>query len=299
MRHLGYILLVVFSVLCIPANAQTPYDSFAPETSRPMLEIEKTKSQTDSIPCVIVTRPLTDDVYKWLSVDPLADKYPNISPYAYCGWNPINAIDSDGRKPVYSTDGELLGTDYTGLQGDAIVMNKDNFTQNMSSEEAMKLDLGTNSLTKEAYQKYYDNYSNLSSRPDWDGIITLKEANNWYSNGGGNPLYANLGELDMSGIVSLGEKYVGQKKCFNLLWTSNSIEAGLVYGQITLKRYPNHQVRAYSDTYNFEMHSWKNPLNWGRNIETIVGSKVAGNGTPYNIHFYGTQTLTPILPWIK
>ena len=33
----------------------------------------------------------------WLSVDPLADKYPNISPYAYCGWNPINAIDPDGR----------------------------------------------------------------------------------------------------------------------------------------------------------------------------------------------------------
>jgi RHS repeat-associated protein len=34
----------------------------------------------------------------WLSVDPLADKYPNISPYAYCSWNPINAIDPDGRE---------------------------------------------------------------------------------------------------------------------------------------------------------------------------------------------------------
>ena len=35
----------------------------------------------------------------WLSVDPLADKYPNISPYAYCAWNPIKYTDPDGRGP--------------------------------------------------------------------------------------------------------------------------------------------------------------------------------------------------------
>ena len=31
----------------------------------------------------------------WLSVDPMADKYPNISPYAYCGWNPVRLVDLD------------------------------------------------------------------------------------------------------------------------------------------------------------------------------------------------------------
>ena len=25
----------------------------------------------------------------WLSVDPMAEKYPSISPYAYCAWNPV------------------------------------------------------------------------------------------------------------------------------------------------------------------------------------------------------------------
>lgn len=34
----------------------------------------------------------------WLSVDPMADKYPGISPYAYCAWNPMKLIDSDGRE---------------------------------------------------------------------------------------------------------------------------------------------------------------------------------------------------------
>ena len=34
----------------------------------------------------------------WLSVDPLADKYPNISPYNYCMWNPVKLVDPDGRE---------------------------------------------------------------------------------------------------------------------------------------------------------------------------------------------------------
>ena len=33
----------------------------------------------------------------WLSVDPMADKYPGISPYAYCAWNPVRLVDPDGR----------------------------------------------------------------------------------------------------------------------------------------------------------------------------------------------------------
>ena len=34
----------------------------------------------------------------WLSVDPMADKYPSISPYAYCIWNPVKLVDPDGRE---------------------------------------------------------------------------------------------------------------------------------------------------------------------------------------------------------
>ncbi len=36
----------------------------------------------------------------WLSIDPMADKYPSISPYAYCAWNPVKLVDPDGRKIV-------------------------------------------------------------------------------------------------------------------------------------------------------------------------------------------------------
>ncbi len=35
----------------------------------------------------------------WLSVDPMSDKYPNLTPYAYCANNPVILVDPDGRDP--------------------------------------------------------------------------------------------------------------------------------------------------------------------------------------------------------
>ena len=34
----------------------------------------------------------------WTAVDPMSDKYPSLSPYNYCAWNPMKLIDPDGRK---------------------------------------------------------------------------------------------------------------------------------------------------------------------------------------------------------
>ena len=34
---------------------------------------------------------------RWLSPDPLAEKYYNLSPYAFCGNDPVNYVDPDGR----------------------------------------------------------------------------------------------------------------------------------------------------------------------------------------------------------
>lgn len=48
----------------------------------------------------------------WLSVDPMADKYPNISPYAYCIWNPIVLIDPDGNEGIVVSGGEYDGDRY-------------------------------------------------------------------------------------------------------------------------------------------------------------------------------------------
>ena len=38
--------------------------------------------------------------YQRVSVDQMADKYPGVSPYAYCAWNPLKLVDPDGREAV-------------------------------------------------------------------------------------------------------------------------------------------------------------------------------------------------------
>ncbi|MFV0500604.1 MAG: RHS repeat-associated core domain-containing protein, partial [Bacteroidales bacterium] len=40
----------------------------------------------------------------WLFVDPMSDKYPGTSNYAYCRNNPIMLVDPDGREVGYATD---------------------------------------------------------------------------------------------------------------------------------------------------------------------------------------------------
>ena len=40
----------------------------------------------------------------WLSVDPMADKYPSLSPYNYCAWNPVKLVDPDGKDAEFVVD---------------------------------------------------------------------------------------------------------------------------------------------------------------------------------------------------
>ena len=40
----------------------------------------------------------------WLSVDPMMDKYPGISPYEYCALNPIKVVDPDGMDGIPVVD---------------------------------------------------------------------------------------------------------------------------------------------------------------------------------------------------
>ena len=48
------------------------------------------------------SRYYSSDLSIWLSVDPMSDKYPSLSPYVYCADNPVKLMDPDGRKIVFA-----------------------------------------------------------------------------------------------------------------------------------------------------------------------------------------------------
>ena len=75
------------------------YGSEASLPLRPKEEPAAPKQQDTT--CVIVHLALVDSTwYMWMSVDPLADKYPNVTPYLYCNGNPVMLIDLSGEEPT-------------------------------------------------------------------------------------------------------------------------------------------------------------------------------------------------------
>jgi RHS repeat-associated protein len=60
-----------------------------------------------------VARGYDPVVGRFLTPDLLAEKYPGLSPYAYCMNNPVNAVDRDGRLVIF-INGMHAGTGGTG-----------------------------------------------------------------------------------------------------------------------------------------------------------------------------------------
>ena len=57
----------------------------------------------------------------FMSVDPMSDKYPSMSPYAYCAWNPIKLVDQDGNSPYLSLLENSTGVHIITYQAKAVV----------------------------------------------------------------------------------------------------------------------------------------------------------------------------------
>lgn len=239
---------------------------------------------------------------RFLTIDPLAEKYYSWSPYVYVKNNPLKYIDPTGMaaNPIYDENGSLLGTDDLGLRGKAIVMNKENFKQGMSHGEALKYNLGANGLKdKQALNNLENTQASLPGRPDYDGKLTLGEANDWYKNGDGKPLYVDGSKVDLS-PYSNGDLPIGETQNINFFSIKGNLETGKVYGTIKVTvldvsgnvrlGLPNGKL----DTYDFDIQEGRT----ARNIATRLGKawsdistgKMTGQQS-YDIYVYGTGKL--------
>ena len=55
------------------------------------------------------SRYYSSDLSIWLSVDPMSDKYPWLSPYVYCANNPVKLVDPNGMKWETPEDEQTAG----------------------------------------------------------------------------------------------------------------------------------------------------------------------------------------------
>jgi len=230
---------------------------------------------------------------RWNAVDPLADAFPSHSPYNYSLNNPTNLVDPDGMavsSPIYDTEGNLLGTDDEGLQGEAIVMNKEDFKQGMSHKKAFELDLGMEGLVgSEAREKLNSSYESLSSRPDYDGRLTFTEAVSWYNQGEGKPLYVDAGTLDLSSftvsdVENSDDGYINTFR--NSEWNT-----GAVYGtvKVTLTNKKTGKVRLGGDGNYLDLYDFRPGSTFGK-----IAKSWPGNSERFRIFCYVcTNSVSP------
>ncbi len=80
-------------------------------------------------------RYYSSDLSIWLSVDPMADKYPSLSPYVYCANNPIKLVDPNGMEfgDFYDSYGRYVGTDGK-KDGKLYILNNKNISNEKQRE---------------------------------------------------------------------------------------------------------------------------------------------------------------------
>ena len=102
----------------------------------------------------------------FITMDELCEKYPSISPYAYCMGNPINAIDPDGRRTWrIRKDGSIYDYSDKNKSFDAFVIvdSKGNTkTDSDGNEICIKFDYGTVTMVENVPVSFGDATYNLT-----------------------------------------------------------------------------------------------------------------------------------------
>ncbi len=104
----------------------------------------------------------------WYGVDPLMEKYTNLSAYVYCHGNPVKLVDPNGMDDYYDKNGNYIGTNSKKTDYIYIAQIKNSFTK-----DAIKYNIVTGIQAIDEVDLTEESWSNiltdiLSKMPDVD-----------------------------------------------------------------------------------------------------------------------------------
>lgn len=141
-------------------------------------------------------------VGRWDRIDPLCEKYYNVSPYVYCHNNPIMLVDPDGMDDYYTREGVYLGTNraktdyiYITDKGQYRQLEDGRYAINVSSRVA----LNDTELDAEAYSKIFTNSFRLAGNSTSKLVNGKIQVTVWKMEGGSKVAYSYTENASLDG----------------------------------------------------------------------------------------------------
>ncbi len=232
------------------------------------------------------------DISVWLSVDPMADKYPYQSGYCYVGWRPLMVVDPNG---MWEQDAD---GNWVARKGDSWWTLHEQ--SGMSWEETMTFAKDFNAAREKKNWKFVGvgdkvtlpgrNQKSTQDPVSWDlnsdGRFQKDEADSWWLNGGGVDVTVDNSNIDWTGLEIPTEARVGQT--FSISTTEAFFklpyETAATYGGTSFILRGAHTVEVVDQLYHYRLRPNNSVENIARNVMTQVG-RPNGQGTDFMIRY--------------
>ena len=108
---------------------------------------------------------------RWLSVDPLADKYPSHAPYIFSANNPVLVLDVDGRDWIISTSIDSKGNKTVTIKLTAAIVNTSGTAVDLNKFKAAVISQLKTNFEKISYREVTQ-YTQTPNKSRLDGVTT-------------------------------------------------------------------------------------------------------------------------------
>ena len=209
----------------------------------------------------------------WLSVDPMADKYPGISPYAYCVWNPMRLVDPNVRD-IWEID----------RKGNVVWKEKSENTIVYAVDSQGRRTGATVDLSNDDILNQLKGHAKKCQRLDAQGT-PIKT--------GKLQAAISTNKKDIVKLFVFASKYTDVEWGIYSFKKANSSQYGITtfqYDDETPSPFRFAQIKVFEDVTKWRVstmiHSHPNPKTKEEEVLSLFGDKSTAQSTSYNYYTY-------------